>query len=132
MALGYMKGGGRVLARRRENAVPAVDKRQLLAGADFATFDYGKVKGVTRKKMLLQISKDLGSLELRPVGETVTVDLSLYDTVHAATERWTVTDKPTEKLKERVCKEEVRARAQVACNPRNAWRFELGFAERFG
>jgi hypothetical protein len=55
----------RVLARRRENAVPAVDKRMLLAGANFSTFDYGKVKGVTRKKMLLQISKDLGAVMSR-------------------------------------------------------------------
>jgi hypothetical protein len=104
MALGYMKGGGKVLARRRENAVPAVDKRQLLAGGDFFTFEKTKMKGVARKKMLLQISKDLSRLEFREVGETVAVDLSLYDTVHSAAERWTVQDKLTEKLKEKVCK----------------------------
>ena len=104
MALGYMKGGGRMLARRRENAVPAVDKRLLLTGGDFFTFEKTKMKGVARKKMLLQISKDLSMLEFRPVGETVSVDLSLYDTVHSAAERWSVQDKATEKLKERVCK----------------------------
>ena len=38
------------------------------------------------------------------MGETVAVDLSLYDTVHSAAERWTVQDKATEKLKEKVCK----------------------------
>jgi hypothetical protein len=86
--------------------VPAVDKRQLLAGGDFVTFEkYTKMKGVPRKKMLLQISKDLSTLEFRPVGETVKVDLTLYDTVHSAGERWSVQDKATEKLKERVSKE---------------------------
>lgn len=104
MAFGYMRGGGRMLARRRENAVPAVDKRLLLTGGDFYTFEKTKMKGVARRKMLLQISKDLSMLEFRPVGETVSVDLSLYDTVHSAAERWSVQDKATEKLKEKVCK----------------------------
>ena len=61
MALGY-EGVANTRAEARENAVPAVDKRQLLAGGDFFTFEKTKMKGVMRKKMLLQISKDLSTL----------------------------------------------------------------------
>lgn len=66
--------------RNRENVIAPRDKRMLLNGDFFYTYNKGKL-GIKKREHWIRLSRDLSTLTMAVVGETEEHDLNLYDTI---------------------------------------------------